>query len=147
MKTIQQILNEKGHEIWSAAPDTLVFDALKEMAEKDIGALLVLQGEKLVGIFSERDYARKIILQGKSSQHTTVSEIMTPHVVFATPDQTNEQCLALMTAKHIRHLPVFNDDNLVGMISIGDLVKSVIGEQKALIEQLEAYILLYTSIT
>jgi signal-transduction protein with cAMP-binding, CBS, and nucleotidyltransferase domain len=147
MKTIRQILNEKGHGIWSTNPDTLVFDALKIMADKDVGALLVLQGEKLVGIFSERDYARKIILHGKSSQHTTVSEIMTPHVVYATPDQTNEQGLTLMTAKHVRHLPIFDGDKLVGMVSIGDLVKSVISEQKVLIEQLEAYILQYTSIT
>jgi CBS domain-containing protein len=117
------------------------------MADKDVGALPVDERGKLVGIFSERDYARKVILLGKTSKKTFVKEIMTPHVVYATPDMTNEQCLTLMTAKHIRHLPVVEDEAMVGMVSIGDLVRSIISEQKEMISQLEQYILHYTSIT
>lgn len=147
MQTIRKILNEKGSDIWSTAPGATVYEALQLMAEKDVGALPVVDDEKLVGIFSERDYARKVILLGKTSRKTFVREIMTPHVVFATPDMTNEQGLALMTARHIRHLPVMENDEMVGMISIGDLVRSIISEQKEMITQLEQYILHYTSIT
>ena len=147
MQTIRKILSEKGNEIWSTSPGATVYEALQIMAEKDVGALPVLNGEKLVGIFSERDYARKVILVGKSSKKTMVKEIMTPHVVYATPDMTNDQGLTLMTAKHIRHLPVIDGDDLVGMVSIGDLVRSIISEQKEMISQLEQYILHYTSIT
>lgn len=147
MQTIRKILREKGYEIWGTSPGATVFEALQVMADKDVGALLVLEKEKLVGIFSERDYARKIILLGKSSKKTFVREIMTPHVVYATPDMTNEQGLTLMTARHIRHLPVMEGDDLVGMVSIGDLVRSIISEQKEMITQLEQYILHYTSIT
>ena len=112
MKTVQRILDEKGHEIFSVSPDTLVYDALKLMRDKDIGAVLVLVDGKMVGIFSERDYARKVILQGKSSLKTLVSEIMTPHVVYASPEQTNEQCMALMAARHVRHLPILDNGEL-----------------------------------
>jgi CBS domain-containing protein len=147
MQTIRKILSEKGNDIWSTSPGATVFEALQIMADKDVGALLVLDHDKLVGIFSERDYARKVILVGKSSKKTLVKEIMTPHVVFATPDMTNEQGLTLMTAKHIRHLPVVEEDDLTGMVSIGDLVRSIISEQKEMITQLEQYILHYTSIT
>ena len=147
MHTIRKILKEKGGEIWSVAPDTLVYDALQMMADKDIGALLVLKDKKLTGIFSERDYARKVILKGKSSQRTRVSEIMTTEMVFAALDQTCEQGLALMTANYIRHLPVFDNDQLVGIVSIGDLVKAIMDDQRQMIEQLENYIREYTSIT
>ena len=147
MQTIRKILSEKGNEIWRTSPNATVFEALQIMAEKDVGALPVLEGEKLVGIFSERDYARKVILLGKSSKKTLVKEIMTPHVIYATPDMTNEQGLTLMTAKHIRHLPVVESEDLTGMVSIGDLVRSIISEQKEMIIQLEQYILHYTSIT
>jgi CBS domain-containing protein len=147
MQTIRKILREKGNDIWATAPGSTVFEALQVMADKDVGALLVIDREKLVGIFSERDYARKVILLGKSSKKTLVKEIMTAHVIYATPDMTNEQGLTLMTAKHIRHLPVMDGEELVGMVSIGDLVRSIISEQKELIGQLEQYILHYTSIT
>lgn len=147
MKTVRQILDEKGHQVWSTTPEALVFDALALMMEKDIGALPVVKNGKLVGIFSERDYARKVILQGKSSMKTMVSEIMTPHVVYATPEQTYEQCLALMAARRVRHLPVLERDQIVGVLSIGDLVDAIIRDQRGMIEQLEQYILQYTSIT
>ena len=136
MKTIKWVMRLKGKDIWSVPPDTSVFDALKSMAEKDIGALPVLDGRKLVGIFSERDYARKVILKGKSSKNIPVSEIMSTNLVVITPDQTTEQGLALMTTKHVRHLPVMDKDKLVGFISIGDLVKSIISEQNQIIDKM-----------
>jgi CBS domain-containing protein len=147
MQTIRKILSEKGSDVWSTSPGATVYEALQLMADKDVGALPVLDHEKLVGIFSERDYARKVILLGKTSKKTSVREIMTPHVVYATPDMTNEQGLTLMTAKHIRHLPVVEGEEMTGMVSIGDLVRSIISEQKEMITQLEQYILHYTSIT
>jgi CBS domain-containing protein len=140
MKTIKHILRSKGKEIWSTTPDATIFEALKVMAEKDVGALPVMDGKKLVGIFSERDYARKVILKGKSSKKMPVKEIMSTHLVTITADQTNEQGLVLMTAKHVRHLPVMQGQNLVGFISIGDLVKSIIDEQKQVIDKMEQYI-------
>ena len=140
MKTIKHIMRLKGKEMWATAPDASVFEALKVMAEKDIGAMPVLDGKKLVGIFSERDYARKVILKGKSSKKTAVSEIMSTNLITIAPDQTNEQGLVLMTAKHIRHLPVIQGEKLVGFISIGDLVKSIIDEQKQVIDKMEQYI-------
>jgi CBS domain-containing protein len=140
MKTIKFVLRLKGKEIWSIPPDTTVFDALKIMAEKDIGALPVMDGKKLVGIFSERDYARKVILKGKSSKNMPVSEIMSTNLVMITPDKTTEQGLALMTAKHVRHLPVIDEEELVGFISIGDLVKSIISEQDQIIDKMGKYI-------
>ncbi len=147
MQTIRKILSEKGNDIWSTTPASTVYDALQVMADKDVGALPVLDDGKLVGIFSERDYARKVILLGKSSKKTFVKEIMTPHVIYTTLDMTNEQCLALMSAKRIRHLPVMDGEEMVGMVSIGDLVRSIMSEQKEMINQLEQYILHYTSIT
>ncbi len=147
MQTIRKILSDKGSDIWSTTPGSTVYDALQLMADKDVGALPVMEEDKLVGIFSERDYARKVILLGKSSKKTFVKEIMTPHVVYASLDMTNEQCLAVMSAKRIRHLPVMDGEVMVGMVSIGDLVRSIMSEQKEMINQLEQYILHYTSIT
>lgn len=147
MKTIEQILKEKGPDIWHTTPETIVFDALRIMADKNIGALMVMDSGKLVGIFSERDYARKVILKGKSSKSTTVREIMSTQIFFINADQTCEQGLALMTARHIRHLPVFKESRLMGVISIGDLVKAIITEQKQVIDKLEKYILDNMSIT
>lgn len=140
LKTVRQILDEKGYEIWSVSPDDSVFDALKKMADKNIGALLVLDGDELAGIISERDYARKVILKGKSSMDTPVRDIMTPRVLYIRTNQSIEECMALMTDKRIRHLPVFDQDNLVGVISIGDVVKAFISHQEFVIEQLENYI-------
>jgi len=141
MKTVKQLLQGKGPDVWSVAPTTSVYEALALMAGKNVGALLVLKAGQLVGIFSERDYARKVALQGKTSKDTPVSEIMTSKVVYVRPEQTIEDCMALMTDKHIRHLPVLADDHQVlGVISIGDVVKAVISEQSFIIEQLENYI-------
>ncbi|MBI2539635.1 MAG: CBS domain-containing protein [Deltaproteobacteria bacterium] len=140
MKRVKDILDVKGREIWSIAPDISVYDAMKLMADKEIGSLMVMEGTKLVGIISERDYARKVILQGRSSRTTQVKEIMTSRVVYAQPDQNIEECMALVTEKRVRHLPVIDEGQLVGVISIGDLVKSIISEQKFIIEQLERYI-------
>jgi CBS domain-containing protein len=140
MKTIKYVLRSKGKDIWTVTPDTSVFDALKIMAEKDVGALPVLDGKKLVGIFSERDYARKVILKGKSSTNLPVSEIMSTNLILITPDQTTEQGLALMTGKHVRHLPVIQKEKLVGFISIGDLVKSIMLEQNQTIDKMGEYI-------
>lgn len=140
MKTVREILQVKGGNCWSIAPTESVFEAMKLMAEKEIGALLVTEGDKLVGIISERDYARKVILQGRSSKTTQVREIMTARVVYADLHQGVEECMAVMTDKRIRHLPVMDKGRLCGIISIGDLVKSIIAEQKFIIEQLERYI-------
>lgn len=140
METLRQLLSSKGNEIWSVGPDASVFDAIGIMAEKGIGALVVLDGEKLVGIVSERDYARKVVLKERASKQTPVGDIMTKDVLYARPDHTVEECLALMTEKRIRHLPVLDGDKLIGMVSIGDLVKAIIAEQKHVIEQLEHYI-------
>ncbi len=140
MKTIRQLLEGKGHDVLSATPDTSVYEALEIMAEHNIGALLVLDGDNLVGIFSERDYARKVVLKGKSSRGTVLGETMSQKVACMRPDQTIEECMELMTDKRIRHLPVLENDQLVGVISIGDVVKAVISEQEFLIEQLENYI-------
>lgn len=140
LKTVKQILDEKGYEIWSVSPEDSVFDALQKMADKNIGALVVLDGDELVGIISERDYARKVILKGKSSMDTPVRDIMTPRVLYVRTNQSIEECMALMTGKRIRHLPVIDQDNLVGVISIGDVVKAFISHQEFVIEQLENYI-------
>ena len=140
MKTVRNILQVKGNNRWSVAPSDSVYDAMKIMAQKEIGALLVIEQDKLVGIISERDYARKVILQGRSSKTTQVREIMTARVAYADPDQGVEECMAVMTEKRIRHLPVMDGGRLCGVISIGDLVKSIIAEQKFIIEQLERYI-------
>lgn len=140
MKTLRRVLESKGHDVYSTTPDTLVFGALKEMADRDVGALIVMEDGKVVGVFSERDYARKIILVGKSSRETPVRDVMTSRVVYARPDLTLEECLALMTDKRIRHLPVMKDDEIVGVVSIGDLVKGIIDEQRFIISQLESYV-------
>lgn len=140
MKTVSDILRAKGHSTWTVTLDTTVYQALELMAEKNIGAVLVIQEDKLVGIMSERDYARKVILKGKASKDIPVREIMTEKVVYVHPDQTTEECMALMTDKHIRHLPVLEREHLTGVISIGDVVKAIISEQEFVIEQLEHYI-------
>ena len=140
MKTVAQMLVGKPTGVISISPDTAVLDALKLLAEKDVGAVLVMEGTRLVGIFSERDYARKVALKGKSASDTPVSEIMTRQVVCVTPAQTNEDCMALMTQKRIRHLPVIDNDRVQGVLSIGDLVKDMISEQQFIISQLEHYI-------
>lgn len=140
MKTLQRVLANKGDAIYSIGPDDSVFDALGEMRERDVGALIVLSEGKVVGIFSERDYARKIILLGRASKDTPVRDIMTDRVVYARPDQTLDECLALMTDKRIRHLPVMRGDELIGVVSIGDLVKGIIDEQRFKIQQLETYV-------
>ncbi len=147
MKTIRQLLSQKGNTVYSSAPDMHVFEALELMAEKDVGALLVVQNEQLIGVFSERDYARKVILKGRSSKDVFVKDIMSSPPIIIRPDNTNEQALALMSAKHIRHLPVMEDNKLIGIITIGDLVKSIIDEQKLVIDRLEKYILANTSLT
>ncbi len=140
MTTVQQLLDEKGHDIQSIHPDDSVFDAIQKLANANIGSLIVVEDDRPIGIFTERDYARNVILKGKSSPTTRVRYIMTTRVVYAQPEQTVEQCMAVMTDKHIRHLPVLRDEKLIGMISIGDLVKSIIADQKYTIEQLEQFI-------
>jgi len=140
MKTLKQLLEAKGRDVYSIAPDARVFDALKLMADKSVGALIVLEGGRIAGILSERDYARKVILHGKSSHDIQVRDIMTSNVVTVQPGQTVEECMALMTEKRIRHLPVTEGERLIGVLSIGDLVKEVIAEQQQTIKQLESYI-------
>ena len=140
MKTVRELLQAKSHGLCTIGPGARVYDALKLMADKNIGALLVVEGDKLVGIVSERDYARKVILQGKSSHDTPVREIMTERVVCVQPSNTVEECMALMSDKHFRHLPVIENGKLVGVLSIGDLVKETISEQQFTIKQLESYI-------
>ena len=141
MKTLKQLIESKNKRLAAVAPDQSVLRALEVMAENDVGALLVLDGKRLAGVFSERDYARKVILQGKASKTTKVSEIMTGKVVYVTLNRTVEECMAIMTEKHFRHLPVLDDDhNVVGIVSIGDLIKEMISQQKFIIDQLENYI-------
>ena len=140
MTTIRQLLDQKGRTIWSIHPDATVFDAVAKMAEKDIGSLVVMDGQKLVGIITERHYSRNVVLKGRTSPATPVRDIMETHVFFATPEQSVEQCMAVMTDKRVRHLPVLEGEKLIGIISIGDLVKSIIGDQKFMIEQLVHYI-------
>ncbi len=140
MKTVQDLLQAKGSDIWSVAPDTSVFAALELMAEKGIGAVLVLDGASVAGILSERDYARQVILKGKASKETLVGEIMTTELYVVAPERTVEECMELMTERRIRHLPVVVGDRLDGLLSIGDIVKAVISEKQDQIEQLETYI-------
>jgi CBS domain-containing protein len=140
MKTVSDILQIKGREVWTITPETIVFDALKALADRNVGALVVLDGAKVVGILSERDYARKVILHGKSSRELKVREIMSANVYFVRPEQTIEDCMALLTNKRVRHLPVLQHDELLGIISIGDVVKAVIAEQESTIKHLEHYI-------
>jgi CBS domain-containing protein len=140
MKTVEQLLHEKGRHIWSIGPNASVYDAIALMAEHGIGALPVMDDSHMVGLISERDYARQVVLQGRSSRETPVHEVMTKRVVCTQPDQTLEQAMALMTEKRVRHLPVIEESRVIGLISIGDLVKSIISEQQFIIEQLEHYI-------
>lgn len=140
MQTVKQLLNKKGHDVESIHPDDSVFDAIQKMADKEIGALLVMDNNKPVGIVTERLYARGVVLQGKSSPRTKVREIMTHSVICARPEQTVEECMAVMTEKRVRHLPVVDKKKIVGIVSIGDLVKSIIEDQKFVIEQFEHYI-------
>ncbi len=139
-KNVKMILDSKSNEVWSVSPDTPVYEALALMSQKEIGAVLVMDGGRVAGIMSERDYARKIALKGKTSTTTPVSEIMTENVICVEPSQPIEEIMALMVGKRVRHLPVLEDGDLVGLISIGDVVKSLISEQRLLIEQLESYI-------
>jgi CBS domain-containing protein len=140
METVRQLLDKKGHEVWSVHPDDSVFDAIKIMADKNIGALVVLVDDQIVGIITERHYARCVVLEGKSSPETSVRDIMTTTVACARTDQTISECMAVMTEKRVRHLPVVDQKRLVGLVSIGDLVKSIIADQEFTIEQLIHYI-------
>lgn len=140
MGAIRNILKKKGNVTYSVSPDTIVFKALGIMLDKNVSALLVIENEELIGIFSERDYARKVVLQGKTSKSTRIRDIMGSQIVTVTPESTIDDCMQLMTDKFIRHLPVIEDDKLIGIISIGDVVKYVIDEQKFIIENMEHYI-------
>ncbi|HZR81219.1 MAG TPA: CBS domain-containing protein [Candidatus Binatia bacterium] len=141
MNTVREVLEGKGHHVWSVSPDDTVYEALRLMAEKDVGAVLVMDGtQQVIGVLSERDYARQVILKGKASRETPVREIMTSRVVYVRPEQSLDDCMALMTDKRIRHLPVLESGRLLGLLSIGDVVKAVIHEKQFLIEQLENYI-------
>ena len=140
MTSVRQLLDRKGRQVFSIAPGTPVLDAIRTMAERHVGALLVMEGEKLSGIVSERDYARKVILMGRSSADTPVRDIMTAAVITVQPETPVEKCMQIMTERRVRHLPVIESGRVVGMISIGDLVKAVIAEQQQQIEQLESYI-------
>ena len=140
MKKVNDILNIKGHDVWSIAPDASVYDAIYLMTDKKVGALTVIEDSKLVGMISETDYTRNVILKGRSSQSTSVKEIMTTQVLYVQPEQDIEDCMVLMTEKRTRHLPVLDEGKLIGLISIGDVVKSIIDEQQSTIEQLERYI-------
>lgn len=141
MKTVRQLLDAKGYETLSVTPETNVFDALTIMAERHIGALVVIDDSgHLAGIFSERDYAREVVLKGKTSRMTKISEVMSTKVITVTPDQLTDECMELMSGKRIRHLPVVENDRVIGILSIGDLVKETIAYQQFLIQQLESYI-------
>jgi len=140
MTTVKHVLDQKGHHVHFIHPDASVFDALKMMAENNIGSLVVLEGGKLVGVITERHYAREIVLKGRTSPGTLVRDIISTKVIYARPDQSVEECLAVMTARAVRHLPVLEGGRLVGIVSIGDMVKSVIDDQKFMIEQLEHFI-------
>lgn len=140
MLTVRSVLNTKPKDLWSIDPHSTAYEALRIMADKDIGALLVINEGKLVGIFSEKDYARKVILEGKSSKETSVGELMTRKVYSISTDKPIEECMALMTATRSRHIPVFEKDQLVGIVALGDIVNAIISEQKVIIHDLENYI-------
>jgi len=140
MRNVRELLEQKGTAIFSVRPEVTVFATLQLMAEKEIGAVLVLEADRLVGMFSERDYARQVILKGKASKDTPVRDVMTARVTYIRPEQTVEDCMALMTDKHVRHLPVLDQGKVIGLVSIGDIVKAVISEKQFIIEQLENYI-------
>lgn len=138
--TVYQILLRKGREVYAIHPEATVYEALKAMAEKDVGALLVMEGERLLGIFSERDYARKLVLLGRFSRETRVREVMTEHLTTVAPHTPLEEAMRLMTERKVRHLPVLEGEKVVGVISIGDVVKALLGEQEVLIQELSRYI-------
>jgi CBS domain-containing protein len=140
MTSVKQILDKKGRELWTIHPDDSVFHALEEMASKNVGALVAIENETPVGMFTERHYARNVFLKGKSSPTTPVRDVMRTDVVFVQPDQTVDQCMAIMTEKRVRHLPVLHEGKLIGIVSIGDLVKSIIDQKEFTIEQLGNYI-------
>ena len=140
MKTVRDLLAGKSSEVWSIGPDATVYDAIALMSERGIGAVLVLEGGNLAGILSERDYARRVILKGKASRETRVREIMTTELIHVTHDKTLDDCMAIMTTSRIRHLPVVHEGRLAGILSIGDIVKAMLSEREAQIEQLESYI-------
>lgn len=140
MSTVRNILQKKGNAVYSISPDRSVYDALEELEEKNLGSLVVVENKKLIGVFTERDYARKVILKGRSSKETLVRDIMSSHTLFVNPDNTLDDCMQLMTDKFVRHLPVLENDELVGVISIGDIVKYIIYEKDFIIGNLEHYI-------
>lgn len=140
MSTVRDILGSKGHDVWAVSPTNTVLEALAAMAEHEIGAVLVMDGEKLVGILTERDYARKVVLAGRSSKDSQVSDVMTSRVVCVAPERSIDECMALMTDKRVRHLPVLDHKRVVGLVSIGDLVKATIADQEFTIAQLQSYI-------
>ncbi len=140
MANVQQLLNAKSDQVWTADPDDTVLDAIRMMADKDVGALVVIEDGRPVGIFTERDYARNVVLEDRQSKTTPVRDVMSTRIVCASPEQTIEECMAVMTEKRVRHLPVLEDGKLAGIVSIGDLVKSRIADQEFLIEQLAHYI-------
>jgi len=140
MITVRDILDRKGRHVWSVTPETSVFRALEIMSDKHVGALMVMDRDRLVGLISERDYARKVVLSGKASRDTPVKDIMTARVLYVTPSQRMEECMALMTDKGVRHLPVLDGERLDGVVSIGDVVKATISHQEFIIEQLEHFI-------
>lgn len=141
MTSVNQLLEQKGRDVWRIHPDATVFEAIKELADRNVGSLVVMDGDRVVGIFTERQYARGVYLKGKSSPDTLVRDIMETNVAYVRPEHTVAECMALMTEKRFRHLPVLdNDQRLVGIVSIGDLVKSTIADQKFVIEQLEQFI-------
>lgn len=140
MTTVKQVLDKKGNEVWTIHPDDSVFHALEEMASKNVGALVAVENETPVGIFTERHYARNVFLKGRSSPTTLVRDVMRTDVVFVRPDQMVDQCMAIMTEKRVRHLPVLHEEKLIGIVSIGDLVKSIIDQKEFTIEQLGNYI-------
>jgi CBS domain-containing protein len=140
MTTVRRLLKAKGPKLWTISPQTTAYEGLKMMADHNLGALLVVEGGNLVGVFSERDYARKVILKGKSSKNTPIGELMVTSVIYVTLDNTIEDCMALITDKRTRHLPVLENDELIGIISIGDVVRQIISEQELTIRELEKYI-------
>lgn len=138
--TVGTMLDKKGHDVWSVTPHASVYEALELMAEKNIGAVLVLEGDNVIGIFSERDHARRVALKDRSLKQTRIREVMSSPVCYITPSRTIDECMALMTEKRVRHLPVFQNDKLIGMITIGDVVKAIIAEQQYVINELESYV-------
>jgi CBS domain-containing protein len=138
--TLSQVLDTKGHNVWSVSPQSSAYEALELMADKDVGALVVIDQGKVVGMFSERDYARKLVLKGKSSREAKVADVMTEPVCYVLPWTSINECMTLMTNKHVRHLPVLENDKLVGIVTIGDVVKAIISEQESIIHELKSYV-------